>query len=109
MQTKDYPVKLVRDRIGDMLEPGTTHYETIKHEEHLKLLRGKLIEEAAEYLVDPSLEELADVLEVIEALCTIDLGCSRQQLEETMLEKRRQRGGFVKGVVLINSAEAKTD
>lgn len=62
-------VKLVRDDVerfcgGDM----AVRYESIPHEEFVHELRKKLAEEVAEYLLDPSAEELGDVWEVVVAL-----------------------------------------
>lgn len=50
-------------------------------------------------LADEPLEELADVLEVIDAICALE-GISRDRLEEVQREKRDRRGGFRERVVL---------
>jgi predicted house-cleaning noncanonical NTP pyrophosphatase (MazG superfamily) len=98
-----YPVKLVRDNIGaDLGGPGTLTYEPINdHAEHVRLLRKKLIEEALEYLMDPSLEELGDVLAVVDALVRADLGEDMDALHREMVRKANKRGGFDNGIVMF--------
>lgn len=62
--------KLVRDKIPDIIrksgkEPIT---RTLDDAEFLAALDAKLREEVGEYLAEPSTEELADILEVLEAI-----------------------------------------
>ena len=63
--------KLVRDKIPEMIrEQGETPvFRILEQEEYLKELDRKLDEEIREYQEDKSLEELADVLEVMLAIC----------------------------------------
>jgi predicted house-cleaning noncanonical NTP pyrophosphatase (MazG superfamily) len=94
-----YLVKLVRDHIPRLLEgEGTTTYRPVPREEHVKLLRGKLIEEALEYVLDPSVGELADVLAVARALAIVDLRTGWHAVQAVELEKHGVRGGFVQGI-----------
>ena len=62
--------KLVRDRIPEMIESDgkicTT--ETLSNNRFLQMLDTKLDEELAEYQESKSLEELADLLEVMQAV-----------------------------------------
>ena len=55
---------------------------------------------------DPAkiLEELADVLEVIRSTCKV-LGRTPHELEELAALKRKERGGFEEGLVLIETEE----
>lgn len=66
MPTKTYH-KLVRDRIPEIIEADgkTCVCETLSDENYISLLDQKLNEELAEYQESKSLEELADLLEVI--------------------------------------------
>ena len=59
--------KIVRDRIPEVIEAAGQHaiYELVDHETALEGLKRKLSEELAEYLESGSLEELADLLEVM--------------------------------------------
>jgi len=49
-------------------------------------------------------EELADILEVIQAL-TSDLGVDSSKLAKIRQQKRNERGGFDKRIFLINVEE----
>ena len=62
--------KLVRDKIPDIITASGKHPVTrvLSNEEYLAELDKKLIEEGNEYQADKSLEELADMLEVIYAI-----------------------------------------
>jgi predicted house-cleaning noncanonical NTP pyrophosphatase (MazG superfamily) len=98
-----YPIKLVRDHVGECLGgEGTITYESISDEEqHATLLRRKLVEEAVEYLTDPSVRELADVLEVIWSLSRVDLKCPWEVVVNRAKMKRAERGGFDRGMVMV--------
>lgn len=88
-------MKLVRDRIGDFVGDSTVSYEQIDNPaEAVVALRVKLIEEAVEYLRDPSIGELADVLAVVEALADADLCCGFAEIERAAAVKYEERGGF---------------
>lgn len=99
-------VKLVRDGVEKFLD-GDSHvkYEPIEDDaQFVESLRKKLAGEAAEYLLNPSIEELADVQEVVEALATHDPalgdgrplgGCGgKLALHRAQKRKRAERGGF---------------
>ena len=62
--------KLVRDKIPEIIEnTGKKAYcHVLAEEEYLSELDKKLNEECVEYQVDKSLEELADMLEVMYAI-----------------------------------------
>jgi len=87
--------KLVRDNIPQIiLADGKTPITRIlTDEEYLVELDKKLTEEVAEYQADKSLEEMADILEVLLAICEAR-GHSVEQLMEVRNQKREQRGGF---------------
>ena len=69
MSIKAYD-KLVRDRIPEIIQADGKRcvVETLSDEGYLSLLDRKLDEELAEYQESKSLEELADLLEVIRAV-----------------------------------------
>lgn len=98
-----YPIKLVRDHIGERLgNDGTITYEPIHDEAvHVGLLRRKLVEEAVEYLTDPSIAELADVLEAVWSLAAVDLKAPFEVVERRAKTKRQERGGFKRGMVMV--------
>lgn len=62
-------------------------------------LNRKLTEETQEYLQDPSLEELADILEVLEAIVKAN-GFTMEQLLDCKVAKKAKRGGFEKRIFL---------
>lgn len=60
---------------------------------NIAVLEAKLNEEVAEYQADKNLEEMADVLEVLQAIC-IARGYSLEELEALRAKKASERGGF---------------
>lgn len=93
--------KLVRDRIPEIIENQgkTCVTEVLSQAEYLKMLDLKLNEELAEYQESKSLEELADLLEVMESVVNAR-GYTWQQLTEIRDEKRQKRGGFENRILL---------
>lgn len=68
------------------------------------MLDAKLNEELAEYQESKSLEELADLLEVMQAVVEAR-GWSWEQLEQVRQEKAAQRGRFEKKILLKEVTE----
>ena len=99
--------KLVRDKIPQIIEKtgSACITEELSEEAYLEMLEAKLNEELAEYQDSKSMEELADLLEVMMALVQAK-GYSWQQLEQIRLEKREKRGGFVNRILLKQVTEA---
>ena len=93
--------KLVRDRIPEIIEADgkTCVCETLSYEEYIRLLDEKLNEELAEYQESKSLEELADLLEVMQAVVRAR-GWTLDELEQMRADKAAERGGFVKKILL---------
>lgn len=93
--------KLVRDRIPEIIEVNDERPVTHVAEdaEYERRLRDKLLEEAAEFEESGDPEELADVLEVIDAMLAVT-DTTRADLEELREEKRETRGGFDERIVL---------
>lgn len=91
--------KLVRDRVPEMLDSKNISYEKrIASPEEYKIeLIKKLGEEAREFETDGSVEELADVLEVIEALKRLP---EYTNVEEVKQKKKEERGGFEERIIL---------
>lgn len=100
MLTKAYH-KLVRDRIPKIIEADgkTCVCETLSDEDYLSLLDQKLNEELAEYQESKSLEELADLLEVMQAVVKAR-GWTLEELEQVRADKTAKRGGFEKKILL---------
>lgn len=93
--------KLIRDKIPEIIESSgrTPVIRTLDDTEYLTELDRKLNEECAEYQADKSLEELADMLEVIYAIAEAR-GHSPEELERVRAEKAAKRGGFKKRIYL---------
>ncbi|NTW27279.1 MAG: nucleoside triphosphate pyrophosphohydrolase [Candidatus Moranbacteria bacterium] len=97
--------KLVRDNIPDIIkkdgkEPITRIVEGKEYEE---ALTRKLHEEVGEFLENPCVEEAADILEVLHAICALK-GEDLKTLEDVRQKKMEERGGFKQGIFL-DSAE----
>ena len=93
--------KLVRDRIPDIIEQAgqTCACSVLSDGDYLKMLDEKLNEELAEYQEDKSMEELADLLEVVRAVARAR-GSSIEEVEEIRRRKAEKRGGFEKKILL---------
>ena len=87
--------KLVRDKIPEIIRADgkTPITRILSDEEYLQELDIKLNEEVAEYQADKSIEEMADVLEVLNAIC-VARGFSLEELEQVRREKCEARGAF---------------
>ena len=93
--------KLVRDKIPEIIEEDgkTCKTRILSDEEYIAALEAKLNEEVAEYQADKNLEEVADVLEVLQAIC-IARGYSLEELEALRAKKANERGGFADKIFL---------
>ena len=95
--------KLIRDGIPAMCEADGIKLEiqTLAAADLIKALQDKLVEEALEVQSAPTpaktQEELADLLEVIYALCK-QMGTSLADIETIREAKRLKRGGFDDGI-----------
>lgn len=100
MKTIEYN-KLVRDLIPDIIiASGKTCITSILSDsDYISMLDAKLNEELAEYQESKSMEELADLLEVIRAVAAAR-GSSIEKVEEIRREKAEKRGGFEKKLLL---------
>ncbi|GMK46621.1 hypothetical protein PghCCS26_37500 [Paenibacillus glycanilyticus] len=102
--------KLVRDSIPQVIESTGKECRTriLEDDEYTHELRIKLKEESEEYFSaqspQESLEELADLLEVIRALAATH-GFSWEQLEGIREMKAKERGGFQEKIYLIDVSE----
>ena len=96
--------KLIRDKIPEMIEQngGKAVIRQLSHEEFVRFLEMKLDEEVGEYHRDKTVEELADILEVVYALASLH-GCTKEELLAVYENKYEQRGGFEKRLLLIES------
>jgi len=93
--------KLVRDRIPEIINSSgrTCTTKILPPEEYIRLLDEKLTEELAEYQESKSIEELADLLEVMEAVVKAR-GYSAEDLLRIKQEKQEKRGSFEQRILL---------
>lgn len=98
--------KLVRDRIPEIIEASGAKCKTeiLSEEKYIAMLDKKLDEELAEYRADHSIEELADLLEVIRA-AAVARGYTLEELEAVRASKAAKRGGFAKRIFLHEVSE----
>ena len=103
--------KLVRDKIPEIIKTTGRSCRTrmLDSEEHLQALRVKLLEEVGEFLdterTAESVEELADILEIVFALAQ-KFGADEDELLEIREAKRDERGGFDQGIFLIEVSDS---
>jgi predicted house-cleaning noncanonical NTP pyrophosphatase (MazG superfamily) len=98
--------KLVRDKIPEIIKSkGAVPISHIANdEEYRQKLKEKLQEEVDEFLKDSNQEELADILEVIYALCEFE-DIDFNQLELLRKDKSQKRGGFKDKIILDETKE----
>lgn len=93
--------KLVRDKIIEIIESkgGSAKFRILNDEEYRTELNKKLSEEVNEYFNDNSVEELADIVEVIYGILD-SLNISIEEFEEIRKNKQEKRGAFKKKIYL---------
>jgi len=93
-------MKLIRDKVQEIMkskgENPKTHVASEEEFKHLLIM--KLIEEAHEFKLKPSAEELGDVLEVVHAISQQYGGF--EKVDEIRKKKAAERGSFSKRIVL---------
>lgn len=88
--------KLVRDNIPQLMrDQGESPTVRVLHDdgEFMLALREKLKEEAAEFADNPSIEELVDVMEVVQALYNL-VKQTGGAIDEARARKRARNGRF---------------
>lgn len=96
--------KLVRDNIPEIIsargEECTFHIASTS--EYEQKLIEKFAEEVKEFQEDQSIDEMADIFEVIDAICKLK-GIKKEEILKIQEEKRLKRGGFEKMIILDES------
>ena len=98
--------KLVRDRIPEIIvQKGSTPHTRIatSDDEFKEVLRKKLHEEVEEFIQNPSVEEAADIVEVLRAFTGV-YSFSLENLEEVRYKKAQERGAFEKRIILESTS-----
>lgn len=93
--------KLIRDNIPEIIKKNgqTAYISVLDDESYSAELRKKLIEETQEYLESEEPEELADILEVVEALANTR-GKTLDEILEIKMQKAIKNGKFEKRLFL---------
>ncbi len=96
--------KLVRDRIPEIIRMSGRRCVTrvLSEAEYLEKLDEKLNEEVREYRESHSIEELADVLEILHAI-TVARGYTLDELERARMAKAERNGVFAEKIYLMDS------
>lgn len=94
--------KLVRDKIPEeinKIEGRKANYKILDEEEYLKELDKKLFEEANEFVEEHSIEELADLVEVMETIINArNIKC--EDIEKARKIKNDKKGKFENKIYL---------
>lgn len=93
--------KLIRDKIPEIIKNAGKEYEIHKADkkEYIDKLLLKVKEELAEFKEEPSIAEMADLFEVLDAI--IDYyDFDKEQIKDYQVKKRKERGGFKKQLIL---------
>ena len=96
--------KLVRDKIPEHIKSkgGIPIIHIANDEEYWQKLKEKLQEEIKEFLEAESIEEMADVLEVIDAILLYKK-FDKKELQKIKNKKLEERGGFKDKIILEES------
>jgi len=99
--------KLVRDKIPEIIEKSGKKAvtEILPDEKYIEMLNEKLLEEVNEFFASGSVEELADIGEVMHAIMDYK-GISLEEFQRIRLEKLEKRGGFKDKIMLVEVIEA---
>jgi len=98
--------KLVRDNIINKIkdEGRIPNYRIMKNDEFIKELNKKLLEETCEFIENNTIEELADVFEVILKIMEV-MNISFDEFERFRMKKKNENGGFEQKIYLIDVNE----
>ena len=98
--------KLVRDKIPDIIENNGEIAMTkiLSDEEYINELNIKLKEEVNEYIKDNNVEEIADIMEVLQAILKYN-NIEHSEFEQIRINKVEKRGAFDKRIYLEKTYE----
>ena len=96
--------KLVRDKIPEninSIEGRNCNYKILNDKEYLEELDKKIFEEAHEFIEEHSVEELADLMEIIFAIMK-NRNISMKDVENARQIKNSKKGSFNDKIYLID-------
>ncbi len=93
--------KLVRDNIPEIIrgKGGKPVTHIADEAEYLEKLFAKLAEEVQEFTQEPSVEEFADIREVLDAIAKLQ-AFDPAEVARVQAKKASERGGFEKRIIL---------
>ncbi len=93
--------KLVRDKIPEIIQKNGREaiFYVADTEEYWQKLKEKLQEEVKEFLADETIEEIADIYEVLEAICRYKK-LNKKKIDSIKNKKAKERGVFKKRIIL---------
>lgn len=96
--------KLVRDKIPEYIENkgGQPVFHIANEDEYWQKLKEKLFEEIKEFFENEVVEEIADIQEVIDAICDYK-NFSKDDIEMVKKKKAGDRGTFKERIILDES------
>ncbi|OGZ70267.1 MAG: phosphoribosyl-ATP pyrophosphohydrolase [Candidatus Staskawiczbacteria bacterium RIFCSPLOWO2_01_FULL_33_9] len=96
--------KLVRDKIPEYIKSkgGSAIFHVANEKEYWIKLKEKLLEEVNEFLNSESEEEMADILEVIDAIINYKK-FNKEELEKVKNKKSEEKGKFQDKIILDES------
>jgi len=96
--------KLVRDKIPEIIKSkgGVAITHIANDAEYWQKLKEKLQEEVGEFIEAENIEEMADILEVIDAIFNYKK-FDEQELKRVKEKKVNERGGFDDKIILEES------
>ncbi len=95
--------KAIRDKIPEIIgsSGNTCNVKILDGDGFLAEMEKKLVEELKEYQESKSVEELADILDVIDRISEL----KGVNLDKIRQEKTEKRGGFKKNLFLIDTSD----
>ena len=97
--------KAIRDKIPEIIKNSgnNCNVKKLTDDEFLIEIEAKLREELEEYFQSKSVEELADIIEVVNRISVLR-GVSEEELEKIREKKSTERGKFDENLFLLNSS-----
>ncbi len=98
--------KLVRDKVPELIRQDGRRpvYHTATAEEYSHAIAAKLLEEVKEFLEKPSINEAADIFELLRAFPGLE-NLDMEELEQARLKKERECGVFKDKIILESNGK----